>query len=71
VVTVFVCSTVFGRYKPQTIAPSFEGSVRDLLQKKIRDAFLHSQFQTDVFKPLGIEELLDQVSVVVACLCMC
>lgn len=48
------------RYKPQKIAPSFEGSVRDLLQKKIRDAYLHSQFQADVFKPLMIEELLDQ-----------
>lgn len=47
-------------YKPQKIAPSFDGSVRDLLQKKIRDAYLHSQFQTDVFKPMMIEELLDQ-----------
>ncbi len=47
-------------YKPQKIAPSFEGTVRDLLQKKIRDAYLHSQFQADVFKPLMIEELLDQ-----------
>lgn len=47
-------------YKPQTIAPTFEGSVRDLFQKKIRDAFLHSQFQTDVFKPLNLDDLLDQ-----------
>ena len=47
-------------YKPQKIAPSFDGSVRDLLQKKIRDAYLHSQFQSDVFKPMQIEELLDQ-----------
>ncbi len=34
--------------------------MRDLLQKKIRDAYMHSQFQTDVFKPMGVEELLDQ-----------
>lgn len=47
-------------YKPQKIAPSFEGTVQDLLQKKIRDAYLHSQFQSDVFKPLLIEDLLDQ-----------
>jgi ATP-binding cassette subfamily E protein 1 len=47
-------------YKPQKIAPTFEGSVRDLLHKKIKEAYLHSQFQTDVFKPLMIEELLDQ-----------
>ena len=46
-------------YKPQTINPSFDGSVRELLQTKIRDAYLHTQFQTDVFKPLEIDKLLD------------
>lgn len=47
-------------YKPQKIAPKFQGTVKDLLQTKINDAFNHPQFQTDVLKPLTIEELLDQ-----------
>lgn len=47
-------------YKPQKIAPKFQGSVKDLLQTKINDAFNHPQFQTEVLKPLTIEELLDQ-----------
>lgn len=47
-------------YKPQKIAPKFEGTVRDLLQTKIYDMFSHPQFQLDVLKPLTIEELLDQ-----------
>lgn len=47
-------------YKPQKIAPKFQGTVRDLLQTKIYDMFSHPQFQVDVLKPLTIEELLDQ-----------
>lgn len=47
-------------YKPQKISPSFQGTVRDLLFTKIRAAFVHPQFQTDVAKPLFLEELLDQ-----------
>ena len=39
--------------------PKSTGTVRDLLLNKIRDAYLHSQFQSDVIKPLNIEELLD------------
>lgn len=46
-------------YKPQTINPSFDGSVRQILQNKIKNAYLHTQFQTDVFKPLEIDKLLD------------
>ena len=34
--------------------------VRELLHKRIRDAYLHPQFQTDVMKPLSIEILMDQ-----------
>jgi ATP-binding cassette subfamily E protein 1 len=30
-------------YKPQKISPKFEGSVRQLLHKKIRDSYLHPQ----------------------------
>ena len=34
--------------------------MRELLHKRIRDAYLHPQFQTDVMKPLSIEVLMDQ-----------
>ena len=47
-------------YKPQKISPRFEGSVRDLLHRKIRGMAMHPQFMTDVSKPLRIEELLDR-----------
>jgi ATP-binding cassette subfamily E protein 1 len=47
-------------YKPQKIAPKFESTVRNLLHKKIRDAYLHPQFISDVIKPMQIEELMDQ-----------
>ena len=47
-------------YKPQKIAPKFEGSVRLLLLKKIKAMFMHPQFQTDVVKPLQIEKIIDQ-----------
>ena len=46
-------------YKPQKISPKFEGSVRQLLLKKIKDSWMHPQFMTDVTKPLQIEPLLD------------
>lgn len=32
-------------YKPQKISPKFEGSVRQLLHKKIQGSYLHPQFQ--------------------------
>jgi len=47
-------------YKPQTISAKFEGTVRDLLLTKIRDAFQHPQFQSDVVKPMLIEQIADQ-----------
>jgi len=47
-------------YKPQKISPKFPGTVRMLLQKKIRTALSHAQFQTDVYKPLVIENIIDQ-----------
>jgi ATP-binding cassette subfamily E protein 1 len=46
-------------YKPQTISAKFEGSVKDLLLMKIRDAFMHPQFQTDVTKPMLIDAIAD------------
>jgi ATP-binding cassette, sub-family E, member 1 len=47
-------------YKPQKISPKFEGTVRQLFHKKIRDMYLHPQFQTDVMKPLNIDNIIDQ-----------
>jgi len=47
-------------YKPQKISPKFTGSVRDLLNSKIRDAIFHPQFQTDVSRPLLIDNIIDQ-----------
>ena len=46
-------------YKPQTISPKFQGTVRQLLHKKIRDAYIHPQFVTDVMKPMSIEAIID------------
>jgi len=47
-------------YKPQKISPKSEGTVRQLLHDKIRDAYVHPQFVTDVMKPLRIENIIDQ-----------
>lgn len=46
--------------KPQTITPKFEGSVRQLFFKKIKAQFLSPQFQTDVVKPLKLDDFIDQ-----------
>jgi len=46
-------------YKPQAISAKFEGTVQDLLLMKIRDAFMHPQFQTDVTKPMLIDGIKD------------
>ncbi|XP_076151615.1 ATP-binding cassette sub-family E member 1 [Alosa pseudoharengus] len=47
-------------YKPQKISPKFKGSVRALMHEKIRDAYMHPQFVTDVMKPMQIESIIDQ-----------
>ncbi|KDQ09355.1 hypothetical protein BOTBODRAFT_529440 [Botryobasidium botryosum FD-172 SS1] len=46
--------------KPQKIAPKFPGTVRELLMKQIKGAFLHPQFTTDVVKPMNLENIIDQ-----------
>ncbi|KAG0655145.1 Fe-S cluster-binding ribosome biosynthesis protein [Rhodotorula mucilaginosa] len=46
--------------KPQTIAPKFPGTVRELLLKQVRAAFMHPQFNTDVLKPMNLENIMDQ-----------
>lgn len=46
-------------YKPQTIAPKFEGTVQELFVTKLKDAWATSIFKTEVLVPLDIEPLLD------------
>lgn len=47
-------------YKPQKISPKSQGVVRQLLHEKIRDAYIHPQFITDVMKPMKIDDIMDQ-----------
>ena len=47
-------------YKPQKIAPKFEGTVRQLMHQKIRAMYQHPQFNADVMRPLNIEDIMDQ-----------
>ena len=46
--------------KPQTITPRFQGTVRQLFFKRIKASFINPQFQTDVYKPLKIDDFIDQ-----------
>ena len=39
-------------YKPQKISPKSQGTVRQLLHEKIRDAYIHPQFIADCMRPL-------------------
>lgn len=39
-------------YKPQKISPKSQGTTRQLLHEKIRDAYIHPQFIADVMRPL-------------------
>ncbi|KAI0370581.1 P-loop containing nucleoside triphosphate hydrolase protein, partial [Pilatotrama ljubarskyi] len=46
--------------KPQAISPTFPGTVRMLLLKRIKAAFMHPQFNTDVLKPMNLDPIMDQ-----------
>ncbi|KAJ5151981.1 ABC transporter ABCE [Penicillium capsulatum] len=46
--------------KPQKITPKYQGTVRQLFFKRIKAAFLSPQFQTDVYKPLKLDDFIDQ-----------
>lgn len=46
-------------YKPQTIAPKFEGTVRELLNTKVKDAWMTPNFISEVTKPLNLENIID------------
>lgn len=47
-------------YKPQKISPKHQGTVRQLMHDRIRDAYVHPQFIADVMKPMKIDEIIDQ-----------
>merc|ERR1712066_684701 len=47
-------------YKPQKISPKHQGTTRQLLHDRIRDAYVHPQFVADVIKPLKIDDIIDQ-----------
>jgi ATP-binding cassette, sub-family E, member 1 len=46
-------------YKPQTIAPKFDGTVAQLFGLKLKESWNSSIFKTEVLIPLQIETLLD------------
>lgn len=46
-------------FKPQKISPKFQGTVRELMHKKIRSAYIHPQFISDVLKPMSIDPIFD------------
>lgn len=47
-------------YKPQKISPKTDKTVQNLFYEKIKTAFIHPQFATDVLKPLQMERLYQQ-----------
>lgn len=46
-------------YKPQKIAPKFEGTVTELLESRLKGVFTDPQFVSDVTRPLQIDHLKD------------
>ena len=48
-------------YKPQKIAPKFQGTVRQLLASKIATSLAHSQWVADVMRPLNLDGVLDRL----------
>jgi ATP-binding cassette, sub-family E, member 1 len=46
-------------YKPQKISPKFQGTVRQLLHKRIRDAYVHPMFVSDVMRPMSMDSIMD------------
>jgi ATP-binding cassette subfamily E protein 1 len=46
-------------YKPQKIAPKFEGSVSELLESRLKGVYSDPQFVSDVVRPLHIDHVKD------------
>merc|ERR1712013_914389 len=47
-------------FKPQKTSPKHQGTTRQLLHDRIRDAYVHPQFVADVMRPLKIDDIIDQ-----------
>ena len=47
-------------YKPQIINPKFDGTVRELLFSRVGDAMTNPQFNLEIVKPLGIQNIFDK-----------
>jgi len=47
-------------FKPQKISPKHQGTTRQLLHDRIREAYVHPQFVADVMRPLKIDDIIDQ-----------
>ncbi|GMH80505.1 hypothetical protein TL16_g08572, partial [Triparma laevis f. inornata] len=54
------CPQLKVSYKPQKISPKFQGTVRQLLHKRVRDLYVNPQFVSDVMKPLLMDAIIDQ-----------
>lgn len=46
-------------YKPQTVNPSFDSTVRDLLNMRIAGTYTQPAFVSDVTKPMLLDDILD------------
>lgn len=46
-------------YKPQTVNPSFESSVRDLLNLRVAGVYTQPAFVSDVTKPMLLDDIID------------
>ena len=46
-------------YKPQTIAPKYQGTVKDLMFEKLGHSWNQALFKTEVLIPLDIEAIID------------
>jgi len=46
-------------YKPQTIAPKFEGTVRELLHEKCAESWMSATFTSEVTKPMKLDHIID------------
>jgi len=47
-------------YKPQYIAPDYEGTVQDLLMNVAKDNFTSSWYKTEIAQPLRLQVLMDR-----------
>ena len=47
-------------YKPQYIAPDYEGTVQELLMNVAKENFTSSWYKTEIATPMRLQQLLDR-----------